>query len=203
MLCYVLYRNHTHTPQSAVNLHLLTTQSTHTQESREGNTSTVVRRSFSGSSRHSQSGSDRHGAAGSSPGGAVSGQRFSSSQGRRRKPGSDPAIIAHLVNAVKGLLRAVSLGTKRWSSSVTQDMLSTLSIWFKYGNIPEVHAALEVGLASVHIDNWLGVLPQLIARIDHPETNARTLLHELLTRVGTCHVQALVYPLSVAVKSPR
>jgi FKBP12-rapamycin complex-associated protein len=56
---------------------------------------------------------------------------------------------------------------------------------------------------SVNIDIWLGVLPQLIARIDHPGIPARKLLHALLVRLGEKHAQALVYPLAVALKSPR
>lgn len=54
----------------------------------------------------------------------------------------------------------------------------------------------------VPIDNWLGVLPQLIARIDHPDKSTRALLHDLIIRLGQRHSQALVYPLSVALKSP-
>lgn len=82
-------------------------------------------------------------------------------------------------------------------------MLCLLSVWFRYGKYPEVCNALSVGLQTVHLDNWLGVLPQLIARIDHPESNSRRLLHELLGRLGERHAQALVYPLSVALKSPK
>ena len=107
------------------------------------------------------------------------------------------------MHAAKGLLRAISLGTRRFASSVSQDMLSLLSIWFRHGHIPDVYAAIDAGLSTVVIDNWLGVLPQLIARIDHPEENARRLLHNLIARLGSSHAQALVYPLSVAVKSPR
>ena len=112
-------------------------------------------------------------------------------------------LIPLAVNAVKGLMRAINLGTRKHSSSVAQDMLSVLSVWFRYGKIHEVFGALEVGLSTVHVDNWLGVIPQLIARIDHSETNARRLLHDLLIRLGTRHAQALVYPLSVALKSPK
>jgi FKBP12-rapamycin complex-associated protein len=82
-------------------------------------------------------------------------------------------------------------------------MLCILSVWFKYCKLPEVATQLETGLSMVHLDNWLGVLPQLIARIDHPEPNARRLLHNLLSRLGMRHAQALVYPLSVALKSPK
>ena len=112
-------------------------------------------------------------------------------------------LIGYAVNAASGLLRALSLGTKRWSSSVTQDMLCALSMWFRYSKYPEVAATIEKSLKDVHCDIWLGVLPQLIARIDHPEPVARQMLHNLLTQIGERHSQALVYPLSVAVKSPK
>lgn len=114
-------------------------------------------------------------------------------------------LLAVLVpNAVKGLLRAISLGTRRWSSSVAQDMLCILTLWFRYaGKLDSVYTLLEEGLLrsdSVHLDNWMGVLPQLIARIDHPDQKVRDLLHSLLVRLGKKHAQALVFPLSVVLK---
>ena len=112
-------------------------------------------------------------------------------------------FVAFAVNSIKGLMKALTLGSRKFSSSVMQDMLCLLSLWFRYGRIPEIHNALETGLSTVAIDNWLGVLPQLIARIDHPEKGARTLLHSLLMRLGSKHAQALVYPLSVALKSQK
>jgi phosphatidylinositol kinase/protein kinase (PI-3 family) len=118
------------------------------------------------------------------------------------KPPID-SLLPYVVNAVKGLLRAISLGTRRWSSSVTQDMLCVLTIWFKYGKHQEVFNALESCLNMCHVDNWLGVLPQLIARIDHADALPRQLLHSLLAQLGTRHAQALVFPLSVAIKSPK
>jgi FKBP12-rapamycin complex-associated protein len=116
---------------------------------------------------------------------------------------NESLTLSYVVNAIKGLMRALTLGTRRWSSSVAQDMLCILSLWFKYGKQTEVSIALEAGLSVVHLDNWLGVLPQLIARIDHQNDNVRGLLHHLLIRLGVKHSQALVYPLSVALKSPN
>ena len=83
-----------------------------------------------------------------------------------------PILCHHILTytmlpILQGLLRAITLGTRRFSSSVTQDMLCVLNIWFKYGHFPDVAAAIESGLSNVHLDNWLGVLPQLIARIHH------------------------------------
>ena len=51
------------------------------------------------------------------------------------------------------------------------------------------------------LDAWLGVLPQLIARIHTANERVYDMLHALLSRLGRTHPQALVYPLSVALKS--
>ncbi len=53
----------------------------------------------------------------------------------------------------------------------------------------------------ISIDTWLAVIPQIIARIHSPHAAIRSLLHELLSRIGRAHPQALVYPLTVASKS--
>jgi hypothetical protein len=116
---------------------------------------------------------------------------------------SKEILIPLATNAAKGLFRAISFGTRRYSSAVMQDMLCLISVWFTKCRYPEVLMAVESGLSTVHLDNWLGVLPQLIARIDQYESTSRKLLHNLLIRIGVCHVQALVYPLSVALKSPK
>ena len=95
------------------------------------------------------------------------GRRFSGSSalGKLQATQGNVAIesVANsfLVNAAKGLLRSISLGTRRWGSSVSQDMLLLLSIWFRHGHVPDVYATLDAGLSTVHIDNWLGVLPQV------------------------------------------
>jgi len=108
----------------------------------------------------------------------------------------------HVVAAVKGFVQAISLGTKRWSASVQQDMLNFLTCLFKYGELPEVAATIEDGLASVQLEAWLGVLPQLLARIHIKSDKVRTVLHRLLVDLGAKHPQALMYPLSVLDKSP-
>jgi FKBP12-rapamycin complex-associated protein len=110
--------------------------------------------------------------------------------------------IVFIVSAVKGLMHAISLGTRKWTASVLQDMLYVLTIWFQFGHVPIVAASIEAGLSTMHLDTWLGVVPQLIARIDHNEDIPRHLLHNLLGRLGAKHPQALVYPLFVALKAP-
>ncbi|KAL7543713.1 hypothetical protein ACHAXR_013532 [Thalassiosira sp. AJA248-18] len=114
-----------------------------------------------------------------------------------------PTIVrSHVLAAVKGFVRAISVGTKRWSASVQQDMLNLLSCLFKYGELQDVAATINDGLGSIKIEAWLGVLPQLLARIHIKTPSVRSVLHPLLVRLGAKHPQALMYPLSVLLKSP-
>jgi FKBP12-rapamycin complex-associated protein len=108
----------------------------------------------------------------------------------------------HVVSAVKGFVNAISLGTKRESASVQQDLLNLLTCLFKYGDLQDVAVVINECIGSVAVEAWLGVLPQLLARIHIKEAAIRAVLHPLLTRLGEKHPQALMYPLSVLLKSP-
>ena len=111
-------------------------------------------------------------------------------------------IQHHVIAAVKGFVRAISVGTKRWSASVQQDLLNLLSCLFKYGELDDVSHTIKEGLESIEIEAWLGVLPQLLARIHIKSPSVRSVLHPLLVSLGTKHPQAMMYPLSVLLKSP-
>jgi len=106
----------------------------------------------------------------------------------------------HVVAAVNGFVNAISLGSKRWSASVQQDMLNLLTCLFKYGELSEVASTINEGIGGINLDTWLGVLPQLLARINVHEPSVRSVLHPLLTKLGEKHPQALMYPLSVLLK---
>jgi FKBP12-rapamycin complex-associated protein len=82
-----------------------------------------------------------------------------------------------------------------------QDILRLLTLWFNYGHLPEVEAALVEGFGHVSINTWLAVIPQIVARIHSNSPPVRRLIHRLLVRVGRQHPQALLYPLLVACKS--
>ena len=56
-------------------------------------------------------------------------------------------------------------------------------------------------MRTIEIDNWLQVIPQLIARIDTPRPQVVRLIHQLLADLGRHHPQALVYSLTVASKA--
>ena len=111
-------------------------------------------------------------------------------------------IHKHVATAAHGFIKAISLGTKRWSASVQQDLLNFLSCLYKYGESEAVAPVIREEINSVTLEAWLGVLPQLLARIQINSPIVRSILHPLLERLGKKHPQTLMYPLSVLVKSP-
>lgn len=141
---------------------------------------------------------------------------------------SPTTVRSHVIAAVKGFIHSISVGTKRWSASVQQDLLNLLSCLFKYGELQDVASTINDGLSSIKIEAWLGVLPrkffltsvcqalpstcflilllspffkELLARIHIRAPAVRSVLHPLLVRLGTKHPQALMYPLSVLIRS--
>ncbi|TDH74109.1 hypothetical protein CCR75_007408 [Bremia lactucae] len=111
------------------------------------------------------------------------------------------SVAPFIAPAIEGFFRSVALGRSRWAANVQQDILRVLTLWFAHGHCSDVHTALEKGFRSVSIETWLIVIPQLIARIHTPYPRIQKQLHRLLVAVGQQHPHALIYPLSVALKS--
>jgi serine/threonine-protein kinase mTOR len=99
---------------------------------------------------------------------------------------------SHVVAAVQGFASAISVGTKRDSASVQQDLLNFLSCLFQYGNLQDIASVTNECIASIALEAWLGVLPQLLARIHMREPSIRAVLHPLLTRLGEKHPQGRI-----------
>ncbi|KAF9454266.1 phosphatidylinositol 3-kinase [Macrolepiota fuliginosa MF-IS2] len=106
-------------------------------------------------------------------------------------------IAAHVVQAVEGFFRSISLR----NVDALQDTLRLLTLWFKFGAYDDVSHAMASGFSTVEVDTWLEVIPQIIARIQTPHANIRRNINNLLTDVGKNHPQALIYALTVASKS--
>lgn len=106
-------------------------------------------------------------------------------------------ISEHVVPAIRGFFKSIALS----SNSSLQDNLRLLTLWFAHGKHQEVTHSVTQGISSVSIDNWLEVIPQLIARINQPHKIVRDAIHNLLVDVGRGHPQSLVYPLTVSMKS--
>ncbi|KAG5980720.1 hypothetical protein E4U55_003721 [Claviceps digitariae] len=112
--------------------------------------------------------------------------------------GADQAVlIEHAVPAIQGFFKSIALS----AGSSLQDTLRLLTLWFAHGGAAEVNSAVLEGIAIVSVDTWLEVIPQLIARINQPNKRVQQAVHNLLADVGRAHPQALVYPLTVAMKS--
>lgn len=110
----------------------------------------------------------------------------------------DHAVVAnHVVPAVHGFFESISLS----QGSSLQDTLRLLTLWLTHGGYSEVTSAVTEGFTHVSVDTWLEVIPQLIARINQPNKRVQQSVHHLLADVGRAHPQALVYPLTVAMKS--
>ncbi|CAG7961711.1 unnamed protein product [Penicillium olsonii] len=118
---------------------------------------------------------------------------------REGAPSPVPAHIVteHVIPAMRGFIRSIALSL----TSSLQDTLRLLTLWFTHGGDHEVNNIVTEGFAAVNIDTWLSVTPQLIARINQPNIRVRGAVHRLLAEVGKAHPQALVYPLTVAMKS--
>lgn len=106
-------------------------------------------------------------------------------------------VIDHVVPAIQGFFKSIALTSK----STLQDTLRILTLWFTHGGHSGVNAAVTEGISGVSVDTWLEVIPQLIARISQPNERVRHAIHNLLCEVGRAHPQALVYPLTVSIKS--
>ena len=123
-----------------------------------------------------------------------------SSQTSREGPAAtvpQSVVNDHVIPAVRGFFRSIALS----STSSLQDTLRLLTLWFAHGADPEVDRAISDGFHTVNVDTWLEVIPQLIARINQPNRRVRESIHALLANVGKAHPQALVYPLTVVMKS--
>lgn len=106
-------------------------------------------------------------------------------------------VSRHVVPAMKGFFHSIALSEQK----ALQDTLRLLTLWFKYGGLPDPAAAMVDGVEIIRSEIWLEVLPQLISRIHQPDPTVSKALNNLLTRLGHEHPQALVYPLTVAIKS--
>ncbi|GAB7363647.1 hypothetical protein MBLNU230_g4217t1 [Neophaeotheca triangularis] len=119
--------------------------------------------------------------------------------GRDREASEIPqyAVSEHVVPAIKGFFRSIALS----QMSSLQDTLRLFTLWFAHGAHQEVTHTVTQGITTVSVDTWLEVIPQLIARINQPNRLVREAIHNLLVDVGRAHPQALVYPLTVSMKS--
>ncbi|KAF2244260.1 ARM repeat-containing protein [Trematosphaeria pertusa] len=123
---------------------------------------------------------------------------FITSQADRESTELPPSVVhEHIIPAITGFFKSIALS----SSSSLQDTLRLLTLWFSHGGLRDVNQTISDGTKTVPIDTWLEVIPQLLARINQPNPTVRQSIHQLLVEVGKAHPQALVFPLTVSMKS--
>ncbi|XP_039269325.2 serine/threonine-protein kinase mTOR-like [Styela clava] len=106
-------------------------------------------------------------------------------------------LLQYAIPSVRGFFRSIALS----AGNSLQDTLRVLTLWFDYGDKQKIYEAVVEDIETIQIENWLQVIPQLIARIDTPRNLVARPVHQLLNDIGKHHPQALIYPLTVASKS--
>ena len=84
-------------------------------------------------------------------------------------------ILNYAVPALKGFVKSISLS----KGSSLQDTLRFLTLLFDYGHQSDMYEALHEGVRTIEVDNWLQVIPQLIARIDTPRPLVGRIIHQV------------------------
>jgi len=107
----------------------------------------------------------------------------------------------YAIEAIKGFSRSMTLGGKQGVSNLLEDTLRLLTLWFRHGTQEGVYEVLTAELKNVAPENWLGVIPQLIARMHVRDPEIAVLLRKVLIQVAVTHPQALVCPISVALNT--
>eukprot|EP01127_Copromyxa_protea_P022122 TRINITY_DN7809_c0_g1_i1.p1 TRINITY_DN7809_c0_g1~~TRINITY_DN7809_c0_g1_i1.p1 ORF type:complete len:2505 (+),score=361.67 TRINITY_DN7809_c0_g1_i1:42-7556(+) len=107
----------------------------------------------------------------------------------------DHRLFLHLLPAINGFIRSISLA----KSENVQDTLGLLTLWFNFGYKKEIDKAVREGFEDINVDTWLPVIPQIIARLHM--RNIKAGIDQLLNMILKHHVQALVFPITVAHKS--
>lgn len=116
----------------------------------------------------------------------------------------DPKVITHMARALEGFIQSIRC-SEGSSHNTLQDVLRVLTVWFRYGEQPDVSSVVQKRgqgpFADVDLDTWLQVIPQIVARIDHPTPKVRQQICDVLIRIGREHPQSLLFSLLVSEKS--
>ena len=109
----------------------------------------------------------------------------------------------HMVASVEAFCKSLAVQVpveekEKSKASKLQDILRLLHLWFNYGHLAAVGAALRRGFDTLSVDTWLEVIPQIIARLQTARDTIAALIEVLLMKVGHVHPQALVYALAMS-----
>ena len=104
-------------------------------------------------------------------------------------------------NAIEGFTHSVNIGGKS-ISKILQDLLRFIGIWFQIeDNNHELIEVVKNCINQISSENWLLVLPQLLARININKEIIRNILINLLIRLGKDQPWAIIFQLIVIEQS--
>eukprot|EP01063_Lacrimia_lanifica_P009384 TRINITY_DN1637_c0_g1_i1.p1 TRINITY_DN1637_c0_g1~~TRINITY_DN1637_c0_g1_i1.p1 ORF type:complete len:3223 (+),score=943.34 TRINITY_DN1637_c0_g1_i1:82-9750(+) len=116
----------------------------------------------------------------------------------RRSLMRDSRVLPYVIAAAKGFATVIRLA--KGGSSI-QDLLRLLGLLFAHGHIGEVFREMRHQLMRIPTENWLVVVPQIVARVHHSDPSIRLLLNQLLVNLGKDHTHAIIYPLICVLSS--
>ena len=114
---------------------------------------------------------------------------------------TDQVMESHIDSALEGFIQSISLEYSLSNSHKLQNLLRLITIWFNYGSKPKVYSKLKSSFEILSVEVWLQVIPQIIARASTPDKNLRELIIHLLKKISKYHPHALVYPLTMAIRT--
>ncbi|KAG0259388.1 Serine/threonine-protein kinase smg1 [Actinomortierella ambigua] len=102
--------------------------------------------------------------------------------------------------------KAYSLHRSAWeepASSVVSDEITAtlrlLRLLAKHGG--QLHDLYAENLKDINVHPWTNIIPQLFARLDHPEASVQSLIADLLRQIGEQSPQLIVFHCVVAANS--
>ena len=108
---------------------------------------------------------------------------------------------AYAKNALEGFTHSVNIGRKS-ISKILQDLLRFIGIWFQIeDNNHELIEVVKKCISQISAENWLLVLPQLLARININKENIRSILINLLIKLGKEQPWSIIFQLIVIEQS--
>eukprot|EP00759_Apiculatamorpha_spiralis_P022478 PhF_6_TR26658/c0_g1_i1/m.38673/K07203/MTOR, FRAP, TOR; serine/threonine-protein kinase mTOR len=106
----------------------------------------------------------------------------------------DSGIPELLSDAIKGFIKSFE---RCKSLASAHQLLKLLNIVFHNGDMEDVLKGFRTSFPAWGVDRWLPVLPQIIARLNHPVAAVNECLIELLGKIGASYPQEVVFPMLV------
>lgn len=110
----------------------------------------------------------------------------------------DPRRREYLERGIIGYFNAIRFGGK----TGLEDALTLLTLWFRYGADRRLADVFDAYFKQSSANDWVDVVPQIIARLQTKVHEVQTGVQQLLTRIGQRHPQIAVFPLTVATNTP-